>query len=252
MTDEAYPYFVRISPRARRILIRLVPGRGLEVVLPRGTRARDAEDLAARAVARKRAWIERTAERLRRRGAVLTPEPPAVPGAVDLPALGESWPVRRAQSAAMSGSGPGGPGQAPRGRVVENAGELMVSGPEKAALAALRDWVRARAGAELPSMLGELSRRTGLTGYERVQIRLQKTRWGSCSPRGTISLNAKLLFLPPELARHALVHELCHLRRGGHGPGFRRELARHAPDHARLERELSRAGALVPGWMEAE
>ncbi len=237
-------YTLRISPKARRILVRLAPGKGVEVVLPRGTDPARAPGLAKRAVVEKQAWIERMAAQYQKQGLDLTPTLPEPPEAVHLRALDETWPVQ-----ITNGQGHG----QERAGVLENAGLLVVRcGPDVDDVCrALCAWVQSRARAVLPARLRAMSRSIGLDGYERVSVRMQKTRWGSLSARGTVSLNAKLLFLPPDLADHALVHELCHLKHMNHGPGFRRELARHAPDWQRLERELGRAGPRwVPAWLD--
>jgi predicted metal-dependent hydrolase len=77
--------------------------------------------------------------------------------------------------------------------------------------------------------------------YERIAIRDQRTRWGSCSTRGTLSFNWRLVLAPVEVLEYVVVHELCHLREPNHSrrfwallesvrPGFRGEkdwLGRH-------------------------
>jgi predicted metal-dependent hydrolase len=60
---------------------------------------------------------------------------------------------------------------------------------------------------------------TGLS-YSAVSIRQQQTRWGSCSSRRLISLNARLLCLPPDLITYVLVLELCHTKHLTIHPGF--------------------------------
>jgi predicted metal-dependent hydrolase len=56
--------------------------------------------------------------------------------------------------------------------------------------------------------------------FARLQIRGQRTRWGSCSSAGTISLNWRLALAPPETLDYVVVHEVCHLRQSGHGRRF--------------------------------
>ena len=69
-------------------------------------------------------------------------------------------------------------------------------------------------------------------GYEQIQIRNQKTRWGSYSPRtGTLSLNFRLLMAPPEVVDYVLVHELAHADHPNHGPRFWRLVEQYVPDY---------------------
>lgn len=85
--------------------------------------------------------------------------------------------------------------------------------------------------------------------YRGLQIRLQRSRWGSCSSRGTISLNCCLLFQRPAVVRYLLVHELTHLRHMNHGPQFWAQVERYEPQWRSLDRELARGWSQVPGWL---
>lgn len=257
------PCTVRVSPRARQVRLVLRPGRGLEVVLPRGADpARVPELLAAR-----RDWIARTAERMRSRGLDPVPTIPELPERVELRAEGRVWtvhpvPTGRGSAASpapsASSAAPSSPPLSPgRVRVVENADRLLLRGaapaghdaaPDaEAGLAALRAWLRGRARVWLPARLAEVSERIGID-YASVRLAAQRTRWGSCSARGVVSLNVTLLFLPPELVEQVLVHELCHRRHLDHSPRFWALVAELAPEARARETALREAGAYVPVW----
>jgi predicted metal-dependent hydrolase len=77
-----------------------------------------------------------------------------------------------------------------------------------------------------------------LSSFSRITIRNQRSRWGSCSKRGNISFNYKLLFLPVELRDYIVVHELCHLKQLNHSQAFWDLVAQTVPDHKVLRRRL--------------
>jgi predicted metal-dependent hydrolase len=85
-----------------------------------------------------------------------------------------------------------------------------------------------------------------------VQVRLQRSRWGSCSNSGTVSLNAALLFVAPEVVRYLFVHELCHLIALDHSRKFWRAVARFEPDYEALDRRLTEAWNEIPLWAHPE
>lgn len=67
--------------------------------------------------------------------------------------------------------------------------------------------------------------------YTSVTVRDQKTRWGSCSSRGTLSFNYRLIFAPPQVLDYVVVHELCHLTHMNHSKDFWNKVASVMPEY---------------------
>ncbi len=74
--------------------------------------------------------------------------------------------------------------------------------------------------------------------FNRVFIRNQKSRWGSCSSKGNLNFNYKIALLPPALADYLIVHELCHLGEMNHSLRFWQLVSEQIPDYKKLRREL--------------
>ncbi len=77
----------------------------------------------------------------------------------------------------------------------------------------------------------------GLT-YSRVAVKNHKRLWGSCSARGNLNFNYRLIFLPPELADYIIVHELCHLKELNHSPRFWALVAETFPHYKKMRASL--------------
>ncbi|MDO8552655.1 MAG: M48 family metallopeptidase [bacterium] len=80
--------------------------------------------------------------------------------------------------------------------------------------------------------------------FNSVNIRNQKTRWGSCSKKGNLNFNYKIALLPERLSDYIIVHELCHLGEFNHSKKFWRLVTKTMPDHANLRKELKKISAV--------
>lgn len=107
----------------------------------------------------------------------------------------------------------------------------------KAPVGADVEQLRAQAKIQLPPRLAALAAAHGFT-YARVCIKNNVSNWGSCSVRGNINLNLRLLTLPERLQDYVMLHELCHLKEMNHGPRFHALLESVCPGHRELEKEL--------------
>jgi len=210
--------------------------KGLEVVVPRGF-----DHAAVPALVQGKAdWVARTELRLGEERTAQAADPPnRLPHTVSLRALGEEWAVVYVPTASL------------RVTVTERGrGRLRVSGAvsdHAACRLGLGRWLGRKARQSLIPWLGAVSREEGLP-FADVVVRAQRTRWGSCSPSGAVSLNQTLLFLPSRLVRYVLVHELCHTVRHDHSPVFWAELRRREQMCDELRREARTAGRYVPAW----
>ena len=204
----AHTYALSIARhrRARRYVLRMTPDGALRITVPRGASIAGGVAFAKR----QGAWIAREQTRRILRNGAWTDG-----GVVWV--RGERVPFVMGDSIVTFGS------------------ETMARPKEGESLrAAFEAHLRAIAGAELPARCAELARHHGLK-VSRVTIRNQRSRWGSCSSRGTIALNWRLLQMPADVSDYVILHELMHLRQPNHSRQFWREV-----------------GKVCEGWRQAE
>jgi predicted metal-dependent hydrolase len=231
------PPRVRVSRRARRLSVRVYPDARVEVVVPLRVRPREIELF----LAEHRQWIDdKRAAALRSRPA---PEP-FPPASLRFDATHETWRIHLA----------GGEGRLRLTAVAaEDGGILNVSGRinNGSLRTALRTWLMRAAQARLAPRVAALAVAAGVR-FSKVSIRRQRSRWGSCSARGTISLNACLLFQRPEVVDYLIVHELMHVKHMNHSARFWQAVERHCPPWRTLDRELLQGWRRVPRWTFSE
>lgn len=228
LTDD---WRVRTSERARRLAVRVLPGGLVEIVVPRGTRPRVIEQF----VTRHRPWIDRKLAQYRPFDRAAAD---GLPDRIRFTASGESFEVQYADA-------PGALRLTVDGQTIRMSGER---GRAVLMRHALQRFAMRHAHAILAPWLAELSSATGLP-YERLQIRRQRTRWGSCSRSGTISLNVCLLFQPPDVVNYLLVHELAHTRHMNHSARFWSLVGRIEPRWRELDALLTHGWRAVPAWV---
>jgi predicted metal-dependent hydrolase len=221
------PFAVRVSPRARRLTARVHVGGRVEIVVPIGVHAHTVRDF----VQRFTPWIDRKVAAMQ---CFAAPGEP-VPGTVEFALTDEKFTVDWQKGSKC--------------RLRQTADRIEVqAADERGARALLQGWLKRAAHERLAPRLLQLAHELNYS-VARVSIRCQRTRWGSCSTRGTVSLNCSLLFLSFEVVRYLFVHELAHTKHMNHSPNFWRLVEKLEPDYRRLDRNLLAGWRTVPGWV---
>ncbi|NDD74079.1 MAG: M48 family peptidase [Gammaproteobacteria bacterium] len=222
---------VRRSARARRLAIRVHPDGRVEIVVP----AHASASVVQSFVARHRNWIER--KLAERRGHAPTDEtfPPRV---LQLAAFEESWPIELEPT--LGATRP----LSFDGRVLRVAEAATPANLRRHLLRWLLEHVRDGFAVRLETLARESSLK-----HASLQVRRQRTRWGSCSRRGAISLNVCGVFQRPPVLRYLMLHELVHLRHMNHSVDYWRAVEDLCPDWRALDRELTQGWRQVPRWV---
>jgi predicted metal-dependent hydrolase len=219
-------YILKTSARARRLRLVIRPATGLEVVMPRGATLADVD----RILCEKAAWIETTLARMATQ--VVAPPPPLTDGRV-LSYLGE--PLRLViQTGAPVG----------RFRAALRDGMLtltVASTSEETVRIALETWYRRQARDIFPERITRCNIAYGFQ-YGRVSIKDQKSRWGSCSRKGNLNFNWRLLLAPLPVLDYVVYHELAHLKEPNHSPRFWAVVAGPCPEYRERRRWLKQHG----------
>jgi predicted metal-dependent hydrolase len=213
--DLGAPVSIRVNPRARRLLLRIdASARRVELVLPRGVPA----EHGLRFLDAQRGWIAARLEAL----------PPPVPfseGAI-VPVFGMPHRIRR----------DGDPAAAP---VAIADGEIRVRGAPEHLARRVRDHLIGLARRELAQRARRLAARIDKP-VARVGVRDTRSRWGSCSSKGSLSFSWRLVLAPGAVVDYVVAHEVAHLVEMNHGPRFWRLVRSLNPDTAAARAWLKR------------
>ncbi|MBX2881817.1 MAG: M48 family metallopeptidase [Granulosicoccus sp.] len=231
------------SARIRRASLRVEPGIGLIVTVPR----RFPELKVTQLIESNRQWITDCLAAIERD----TPEHYRMwpPRFLDLLATGEHIHLSYEHAdRVFNDSLPGMPPMA-LNVPVSNWSLLATPSDKQAVASELAARLKRKARGLLVPRVTALAHLHRLS-FKRVVVRGQKTVWGSYSSSGTLSLNYKLLFLRPRLLDYVLLHELAHSVVLDHSPKFWSLLCQLDVDAHSLDKELKTAGNLVPPWLE--
>jgi predicted metal-dependent hydrolase len=201
------PVAIRVSPRARRLSLRVdAAARGVELVLPR----RYSAETAIGFVARHRGWIAARVAAI--------PPPLRLADGATVPVFGVPHRIRRVVDPAAA-------------TVTIADGEIRVRGAPEHLPRRVIDHLRALARRDFAARAHALAARLGKS-VTRVGVRDPKSRWGSCSSKGTLSFSWRLVFAPEPVVQYVVAHEVAHLVEMNHSPRFWRVVASLVPDSA--------------------
>ena len=116
-------------------------------------------------------------------------------------------------------------------RVIESG--LQLNKPE-----AMQRWYRSYAREVLPDLVRQLAQQTSIPFGGRVFIRDSRTKWGNCSRHGNISLNWRLVVVPPSSAHYVVLHELLHQQMPNHSKSFWSRMRSYMPNYREAARRL--------------
>ncbi|ALP54292.1 hypothetical protein Tel_14695 [Candidatus Tenderia electrophaga] len=221
------PYSIRVSTRAKRLQLKVLPPGKVEVVVPKRVSLKHVPGF----VAEHQHWLRAQVQRM----TTIYAAEPLLPDIIRLPAVAEQWQVDHTR--------------AERNRL-RQSGECRLQlscADQHHACGLLQQWLQHHARRLLPPRLAQLSDALGLP-FNRVTVRAQKSRWGSCSARNNINLNRALLFVSPGALRYLMLHELCHTVHLNHSPRYWNLVASLMPDYRTYEAELRQAMRVVPRW----
>lgn len=226
---ETYHYHIRHSKRAKRLSLTLSARKELTVVLPIGME----RALAHEFVQKKSNWVEKhlSKAKLVSKSVVLSK-----PNSLHLKMLDEIWTIHYVK----------GNDKQIQYHELPQYHLQITGGVESSALIhkVLGRFLKNKADAIFSHSMQKLAQQHGFS-YSAISIRGQKTRWGSCSKKQSISLNYKLLLMPKLTAHYVFIHELCHTLEMSHSKRFWQLVERCDPNYHQHEQYLKEHGAII-------
>ena len=215
--------------------------KGLVVVVPESMSKRQAVELIPEFVRDKHIWINDTIEKLQAKKQLRPSiEHCQLPESVSLIALAQVFSISYQYLP-----------DAPLKLLHQDSYQLEIRGDldnRHSVFALLEHFFKDYARFYLQQRLEQLSKESGLV-YNRLTVRAQKTRWGSCSAKKNINLNYRLLFINKHLVDYILLHELVHTIHMNHSNAFWTSLKLLIPDARSKDRQVNQITRSLPCWM---
>ncbi len=219
-------YDIKRHQRAKHVKFRFHPSEGLVITLP----VRFSLHALPAILETHRTWILMQAS--------VFAERRVLPTTLTLPFLNKTWSIKIEP-------------KLDRPRLRELKSQCLVLSIDdhahEQAFHLLKMWLRRQALRAIPPYFKALSDECGLP-YRSLSIRSQSSIWGSCSADHSIRLNDRLLFFPENLARHIMIHELCHTKELNHSVAFWQRVSQfdnHYREHKKLCRHYQ---SMLPSW----
>lgn len=235
--QQRHPYKLVKSKRAKYIRIKISALREISVVLPQGIAAKHAHGF----IQKKSQWIAKTIK------AIPEVKNHTYPETLDLKLLDELWRISYVKHSTVEPVEYSPPFLHDAKVVEVSPAALEViadKGDWRAAKKALNKWCKLKAKKTFTKMLEILAEEHGFH-FNKISIRSQKTRWGSCASNKNISLNSKLLLMPENVVKYVMIHELCHTIEMNHSRKFWDLVEDCDPHYRENRKQLKILGKLI-------
>ena|SRR3990167_6113495 len=236
MIDWPPPHKIHHSKRAKRISLRITATQGLEVIVP----TRNKIEKGLEFLNQHRVWVEEQAKKMKWLFQSDGHHDNHLPEKIELKAIDQTIEIiyRPIQSTPCVSC------RIEVNRIIFYGAITDFS----VCVPFMMNWLKKQAKKQLKKLIDECAAQYNLP-FEKLSIRAQKTRWGSCTASGDIQLNYKLLLLPTELVHYVLVHELCHTKHLNHSKRFWTMVEKFVPNYRDCVRKLKDADQWIPRWL---
>lgn len=221
-SEQRHPYRLVLSNRAKYIRIKISNSGDLSVVLPKGISEKHAHSF----IRKKSQWIFNNLQK------ITTNDSGKYPDCIDLELLDEHWEIQYIDENHT----------VKLEEVSNNSLEIKGNIEDWDAIKSLLNkWCKVKSQNTFTVMVEALAEEHGFH-FNRLTIRSQKTRWGSCSNKKNINLNSKLVLMPENVVKYVIIHELCHTIEMNHSSSFWQLVEDCDPNYKNNRKQLKLLG----------